>query len=1539
MNNPQSTHSQYPESLFDTQPTANDLFAKASQIKDSNPNQKELHDFLEIGHLSIVNKTISEANKIEEWFEIIHELILESKLTVGHLINQRARYYGDKTCFQEIEGNQIRKFTYQEIWDQIIQIGQALCAIESISDNNITIGIFTENSIRGALLDLACLSFHITIVPIPVTTTPDHLAFIIDNSTITQLFIGGSSVQIILRESKVEQKSLDIYHLEDPAEAIIFAKPWESFISQAVDSDDINVLKRINQCSMHDLATVMYTSGTTDEPKGIVFTQENIVTKRFARALALPDFSCDDIFLCFLPLYHTFGRYFELLGSIFWGATYTFAESPYFKSLLKDFCLIKPSIFISVPKRWIQLMEHTDSIKPVNDGKDQEIKNIVNKITGENLKYGLSAAGYLDPDVFRFFQSNGINLLSGYGMTEATGGITMTPIDEYQPDSVGVPLPGIQLTLADDGELLINGPYVSSSYFGKNNGSTLVDGWFHTGDIFNENNDHYYIIDRKKEIYKNSRGQTISPQKIENMFQDFDGIKSAFLVGDGLEFNTLLIYSEPDSLPMDISNASLITIREYYSSLVQSVNSFLAPFERVINFAIIKRDFNSDDELTQKGTYKRKQILKNFREIINPMYEKNHITLSCKNYQIHIPNWLLREKGVSRNDVKWNGSKISIKNNKISLKLSWENSKLVIGDFIYHTLEDSLDLQELLLSPELWLGNSTFAKFIGKNAFQLTKFEPINDLQLEFPTIIDHTDKEREDIVDSVSLPDLVDLHKATRQLYAGHLNGFIPFNYLLASNHGDLTRIAFNILLSFRNFTDPSFRMKAIEAMLPELSGELFFELLSETHQQYYEEKSKNGFTVNVELLKDNQFEAILSKLGQFRKDIKNITKEQFSFIQILLPIVANYGIHHPTKYIWARSELYWWQISDCPKRIISYAQKAQYNLVNGFRSWIGPNQKLAINRKNSTEYTWNDVIVFDELVKPELREMLVSALINTAVIRESIFLFYDHRLIELDDIQPDGVWVTFLGKNHGKSVLRILVQTKDDEAYNFAININEEHEKRFMEEEIKWLVIMGSSIHGQKFVEEFGGYWPEYNLYTEEYIPGETLHQYLERNRSEIEENLAPDRWQMRWLHFIWSGAAAYINFWWRSDKKVRIGDPSPKNLIIPEHDYASGTRLISISNRKNTTGIANLLFSIYGEFIEDTENHYPGLKRMADWELIFSVILQVAKVEYGKPIIAQFREELNKDKTKHRKAKEFGLTIDRIDDFVDEVNNDGVLTKRMVFAALRYERWLDLNQNATLQARTTILQELYQDYNLGDLLLEYPETRVRFFLMTCLKDSRQELKDLLWELLRDLRARKVTEDDLQNRLHHIHENLKVNDEEQHFLTHLVFKHLAAADFIELVTMDEGERGRIDLVMLCEDNEGNGYRIRPPFHPKEIARFHSLLIKSNLEPVFQGNHEFLLIFDMKDRLVGGVYWKESEKTNIVHFEWIVIRSKYRNKHLSNQLMDELMSRLRNKGVQYVIVGFFQEEFFYKHGFIIDKNFGGLVKDIQLGVQATSPV
>ena len=183
--------------------------------------------------------------------------------------------------------------------------------------------------------------------------------------------------------------------------------------------------------------------------------------KRFARAIALPDISSNDTFLSYLPLFHTFGRYFELMGSIFWGSTYTFAQSPSFNSLLKDFSIFKPSIFISIPKRWVQLYNLIQEKVDIDLANSEISKKRNTKHYWGKLKWGLSAAGYLDPDVFKFFENYKINMLSGYGMTEATGGITMTPVNQYVKNSVGKALPGIQLKIEKDGELCVKGHYVS----------------------------------------------------------------------------------------------------------------------------------------------------------------------------------------------------------------------------------------------------------------------------------------------------------------------------------------------------------------------------------------------------------------------------------------------------------------------------------------------------------------------------------------------------------------------------------------------------------------------------------------------------------------------------------------------------------------------------------------------------------------------------------------------------------------------------------------------------------------------------------------------------------------------------------------------------------------------------------------------------------------------------------------------------------------------------------------------------------------------
>ena len=176
-----------------------------------------------------------------------------------------------------------------------------------------------------------------------------------------------------------------------------------------------------------DLATIMYTSGTTGTPKGIQFSHRNIVFKRFARALALPEIGENDVFLCFLPLFHTFGRFLEMLGCVFWGATYCFLGplGPQGAG---------PRHACATVRRVHQRAQEVDAAlrgdrpRPTRSrSPTRSCCEATRSMTGGRLRWGLSAAGHLDPDIFRFFQHQGIELMSGFGMTEATGGITMTP--------------------------------------------------------------------------------------------------------------------------------------------------------------------------------------------------------------------------------------------------------------------------------------------------------------------------------------------------------------------------------------------------------------------------------------------------------------------------------------------------------------------------------------------------------------------------------------------------------------------------------------------------------------------------------------------------------------------------------------------------------------------------------------------------------------------------------------------------------------------------------------------------------------------------------------------------------------------------------------------------------------------------------------------------------------------------------------------------------------------------------------------------------
>ena len=1490
---------------------------------NNNVDQSLAHKLLDIAHLKSVSRSIANSNDEEIWLKKIIQLIKKSNYNFGILMKQRADFYNQKDAITFHTNRDLQSISYSTLWKKIIKVAQALSHFEKFS-KPIVIGLLTNNQINGSLVDLACLSFGIKVIPIPLNSTSQHVSYIINHGEITHLFIGGKTGLKLWSEVKTKH-TLVFIALDDSDYHHSDLMSWETFLELAINVNNFNIDERLMNIKIADLQTIMYTSGTTANPKGIVFTQLNIISKRFARGLALPDIGSDDIFLSYLPLFHTFGRYLELMGSIYWGACYSFAESPAFNSLLNDFKLIRPTVFISIPKRWVQLYELIETKFDTDSEDDDKIKKFLNDLTGGSLKWGLSAAGYLDPDIFSFFQFYKINLLSGYGMTEATGGITMTPPNDYRKDSVGKALPGVELRLKEDGELCIRGDYVSSQYYKEECSESFKNGWFHTEDIFRENEGHFYIVDRKKDIYKNSRGQTIAPQKIENLFQDFDLVKSVFLVGDGLEFNTVLLYPNYDNLKIDIKNIHKNEIRDIFSSMILSVNSFLASYERIINYVVIQRDFSKENgELTHKGTFNRKTILKNFDDIITPLYEKNYLSLIFESKEIRIPNWLLREVGIIKGTLSWDGNRLFTPDQSRSLVINWSAKFIQIGDFVYEYKTDILDFESIIQYPPLWLGNISFTNFTGNSIFRLKEPKVHKNIKIHTPYIqLNPSNEIIPDKIDSM----LFDIHISVKLFLNNDISVFKKLHDIIDNEPHNWSSVIVDTFMNYQVHPDPDFRIKLIESLLPSLSGELFISMI---HDAYIYQKNidhTKDLNLDIKRINDDHYQSIIKFLKKAKYEIKKYKNHEKDFVKTLLILISNYGTVHPTRFVWTRSEIISWLSSTIPKPIYSTAQKAYYNLIKGFRSWIGQSPKVTVDPETGEEYGWEDIVIFDENVRKKHRAHLLDAIIETSLIKESIFLFSKNYLFELNDIKKDGLWVSHIESGNKKSLFRILIKTRTSGTHNIIVNLNEGWDSEFIDEETKLLIMMSSGYKDVPLVKNFGGYWPEKNLYTEEYIQGETLSSYLSRNKKDINDKSKIDRWQMRWLHFMWNGIMAYQEFWRRTEFKFSIQPPDPKNLIIPIHDYKTGTRLISISSRKLISSISEHFLSLYTDYIIKTEQEYEGLRHMSDWEVIFTATLQASKVKKGKEILDSLTLELDSGAI-NKKCNAVGLTKERINQFLMDIDRFGVLTKPVVFASLRYERWLSLNQDATLNAKASILQELYKDYELDNLLDEYPETRVRFFMMTCFKGENADLTDEFESIIKALRKKELSPWNIQERISEINLKIELNSDEKFFLARMLFPHIDAADFVELVTTDHGEKARLDLVFQTECTDGKLYRIRPPFLPKEIAHFHTLLTESSLSATFTSEHEFLFAFNSRNKLVGGLYWKNTEK-NRIHLEWVVVRKKYQKISLSRRLMSDLYKRMKHKNIKIITVGFYAEKFFFNQGFSLNNRYGGLVKEI----------
>ncbi len=1504
-----------PDDLAAVGPLAELLLRKLGDAALRAPARRGLFALLD-GVRRRLFTTALERPDVDPWLALVVRIVREAEYAFGELLRSRETT-DPKTVALRVLGQESGELTVADLSRRTRAIARGVLGLVGGAPDA-KVAILSENCLEAALCDLACLSNGIVDFPLPANAVAEQIVYMLKHS--------GASVLIASDEEQVAKVLPSLPALPELEQIVVFSRTTaerngllslDQMVSQGAEFDDGARAERASRVKATDVATVMYTSGTTGKPKGIVFTHENVVTKRFARAFALPHVSEGDVFLCYLPLYHTFGRWLELTGSLFWGATYVFARSTAQSQLLEDFKKVKPTVFISVPKKWMELHEAAAWEASSEEDAD-EVTAHLRAITGGRLRYGLSAAGYLDPAVFRAFHAAGTELCSGYGMTEATGGITMTPPGEYLDDSVGQPLPGIECRRADDGELLIRGSYVSPGYYkpGREDTGHDADGWFHTGDLVSlDPAGHFRITGRKKEIYKNRQGQTIAPQRVENLFRDFEAVSQAFLVGDHREFNTLLVWPNPGSA--QVEGRTPEQLRELISSLVASANRFLAPYERVVGFQVLPRALDLEHgELTHKHTFKREVVEKNWKELVDRMYEQKHLAFQLDGAFLRIPNWVLREIGVLQHEVALRDGELRAGDRVLRAGATPEAPGAVrIGDLAYQFEGTVFDLGALLSRPSLWLGNDALRRFVGDEAFaSLTSRRRKGGSNVHIdPRLWQAPSPDRLwDLLRTLEgEPSMRSIHAAGELLRAERPEARLALEHLHAgvrSDRPDRAGRCRAVLRRAADAPDEETRRRAFRLLFPhEEPGETL-----ETLRRFLDRmgpfalRDEDLASLPERGITDAQVDVLLAFLASNEALRTPRDASDRRLVVGAMRLVAAMAIAHPLQFAPVRVPLARLTLHD-DAEISARAGEEVDRLRRGFSNWIGPNLRLAIDPKTGAEYGWRDVLSFDANVPPAAQHHLLQALEDTTIVRASVFLLGRGVLLSLADIPPGGAAVSLLGRQHGKSVYRLSIHTRANEVFDVAINVADDMNFAELRQEVNWLLAAGAV---PPLVEQFGGYFAEWGIFTEEFIPGDTV----ERQVARLVRQGEPKRIKGLWPFIAWTALEGHVRFWDRTGRRLALREPSPAAFIVPSHDYHSGARLVSISDRSPCTTLDELLERFERAFVARIEASRPELRGDADEQLLLAAVVEALGLERGVRLLSDAAQESPRAVA--------------IETFLERLRDGGFTPKRVHFAARRFQRWLDVNPAATVEAQGKMLQDQWDTYHLSELEHLWPDTRIRFFRKTVFANAREELATALDRLM--LRARNLPAGgiDLEEAVAALRGAIPPTADEDYFLARLTYRYLAPTDQVALITMPHGGHYVTEVVVALADEDGNRFTVRGPVSPREVARLLHMFHESNLQVNFTTDHEFLLCLDARETVIGGLFYRQVT-TDRAHMEKIVVSRKHRAKGVANGLMHEFFRRLAARGVAKLETGYFQPEYLSRYGFRTDPTSGGLVCDV----------
>ena len=531
------------------------------------------------------------------------------------------------------------------------------------------VALISENRPEWTITDLAVLASGAVTVPIYTSLTADQIKFIVRDSNARMIVCSNRDLWHKVEAVRAELPELEqAFLMEKDAppgvltleEAIEMGKRQAGVSPEAFESRALAV-------KPEDLASIIYTSGTTGVPKGVMLSHRNFVSN-IQSIDAFIQFLPTDTALSFLPLSHVLERTATLLF-LYKGASIAYAESV--ESVAANLLEVRPTVVVSVPrlfeKIYARIMDQvlagsrlkqaiffwalatgkkwaaeTIAKRPIGKGlafrRALAHKLVFAKIatkTGGRIKQFICGGAALSRDIAEFFYAMGLVILPGYGLTETSPVLTGSRPEDYRLGTAGKAVPGVELRIAEDGEILARGPNIMMGYY-KNEADTravMAGGWLRTGDIGHLDADGFLVItDRKKDLIITSGGKNVAPQPIESLVQASPYIQNAVVVGDSRKFISALVvpdfekieaYARAKAIPFG-DRAELCRRQEIVDFLLEEVNRAtpgLASYERIKRIAVLDRDLEIETgEMTPTLKVKRNIVARKYADLIESLY-------------------------------------------------------------------------------------------------------------------------------------------------------------------------------------------------------------------------------------------------------------------------------------------------------------------------------------------------------------------------------------------------------------------------------------------------------------------------------------------------------------------------------------------------------------------------------------------------------------------------------------------------------------------------------------------------------------------------------------------------------------------------------------------------------------------------------------------------------------------------------------------------------------------------------------------------------